>query len=74
MMYYKPTPLFSSKLLYRYNTLIYGNSHYKPMMYYKPTPLFRADVRKIAHGLIMRTIRYYYLSYDCNLKNENDCM
>ncbi len=28
------------------------------MMYYKPTPLFRADVRKIAHGLIIRTIRY----------------
>ncbi len=39
MMYYKPTPLFSSKFLYRYRTLIYyGNSHYKPMMYYKPTP------------------------------------
>ncbi len=57
MMYYKPTPIFSSKFLYRYRTLIYGNSHYKPMMYYKPTPLFRADVRKIAHGLIIRTIR-----------------
>ncbi len=28
------------------------------MMYYKPTPLFTADVRKIAHGLIMLTIRY----------------
>ncbi len=58
MMYYKPTPLFSSKFLYRYRTLIYGNSHYKPMMYYKPTPLFRADVRKFAHGPIIRTIRY----------------
>ncbi len=23
------------------------------MMYYKPTPLFRADVREIAHGLII---------------------
>ncbi len=28
------------------------------MMYYKPTPLFRADVREIAHELIIRTIRY----------------
>ncbi len=28
------------------------------MMYYKPTPLFRADVREIAHGLIIRTIWY----------------
>ncbi len=28
------------------------------MMYYKPTPLFRADVREIAHGLIIRTILY----------------
>ncbi len=54
MMYYKPTHLFSSKFLYRYR---YGNLHYKPMVYYKPTPLFRADVRKIAHGLIIRTIR-----------------
>ncbi len=27
------------------------------MMYYKPTPLFRADIRKIAHGLIYNT--YY---------------
>ncbi len=27
------------------------------MMYYKPT-LFRADVREIAHGLIICTIRY----------------
>ncbi len=54
MMYYKPTPLFSSKFLYRYRTFIYGNSHYKPMMYYKPT-LFR--VRIHAHGLIIRTIR-----------------
>ncbi len=58
MMYYKPTPLSRSKLLYRYRTLIYGNSHYKSMMYYKPIPLFRADVREIAHGLIIRTIRY----------------
>ncbi len=37
---------------------MYGNLHYKSMMYYKPTPLFRADVREIAHGLIIRTIRY----------------
>ncbi len=58
MMYYKPTHLFRSKFLYRYRTLIYGNSHYKSIMYYKPTPLFRADVREIAHGLIIRTIRY----------------
>ncbi len=58
MMYYKLTPLFRSKLLYRYRTLVYGNSHYKFMMYYKPTPLFRADVREIAHGLIIRTIQY----------------
>ncbi len=38
MMYYKPTPLFSS--VYRYRTLIYmyGNLHYKPLMYYKHTP------------------------------------
>ncbi len=36
----------------------YGSLYYKPMTYYKPTPLFRADVRKIAHGLIIRTIRY----------------
>ncbi len=54
MMYYKPTPLFSSKFLYNYRTLTCGNLHYKPMMYYKPT-LFKADVRVIAHGLIIRT-------------------
>ncbi len=30
----------------------------KFMTYYKPTPLFRADVGAIAHGLIIRTIRY----------------
>ncbi len=65
MMYYKPTPLFRSKLLHRHRALIYGNLHYKSMMYYKPTPLFRADVREIAHGLIIRTIRYsrYGASY-----------
>ncbi len=35
------------------------STYYKPLMYYKPTPsLFRADVRKIAHGLIIRTLRY----------------
>ncbi len=31
------------------------------MIHYKPTPLFRADVRKIAHGLIIRTIRYVFV-------------
>ncbi len=31
---------------------------YKLSKYYKPTPLFRADVREIAHGLIIRTILY----------------
>ncbi len=62
MMYYKPTSFFSSKFLYRYRTLIYSNLHYKPLMYYKPTPLFRADVREIAHGLIIRTIRYMYVA------------
>ncbi len=67
MMYYKPTPLFSSKFLYRYRTLIYGNLHYKAMMYYKPTPLFRADVRKIAHGLIIRTIRYSQTVLACTV-------
>ncbi len=34
-------------------------------MYYKPTPLFRADVREIAHGLIIRTIRYSWKLTDC---------
>ncbi len=29
MMYYKPTPVFSSKFLHRYRTLMYGNLHYK---------------------------------------------
>ncbi len=62
MMYYKPTPLFRSKFLYRYRALIYGNSHHKSMIYYKPTPLFRADVREIAHGLIIRTILAAYIS------------
>ncbi len=33
---------------------------YKLSTYYKPTPLFRADVRKIAHGLIVCTIWYYH--------------
>ncbi len=47
MLYYKPT-LFSSKLLYR---RLYG------IFVYKPT-LFIADVTEIAHGLIIRTIRY----------------
>ncbi len=57
MMYYKPTPLFSSKFLHRYRTLIYV---YKPSTHFKPTPLFRADVWAIAHGLIIRSIRYMY--------------
>ncbi len=48
--------------------LIYGNSHYKSMMYYKPTPLFRADVREIAHGLIIRIIRYILLVFFCIMK------
>ncbi len=33
MMYYKPTPLFSSKFLYRYRTLIYGIFVYKLSTY-----------------------------------------
>ncbi len=37
--------------------LIYGVFVYKLSMYYKPT-LFRADVREIAHGLIIRSIRH----------------
>ncbi len=36
---------------------MYGIFIYKLSTYYKPT-LFRADVREIAHGLIIRTIRY----------------
>ncbi len=38
MVYYKPTPLFSSKFLYRCRTLIYGIFVYKLSTYYKPTP------------------------------------
>ncbi len=30
----------------------------KPSTYYKPTPLVRADIKEIAHGLIIRTIWY----------------
>ncbi len=48
MMYYKHTPLFSSKFgIGRYNKL---TTHYK-----RPTPLFRAGVWEIAHGLIIRS-------------------
>ncbi len=54
MMYYKPIALFSSKFLYRYRMLIFVH---KSSMYYKPTPLFRVDVREIAHGFTIRTIR-----------------
>ncbi len=53
-MYYKPTPLFSSK--FGVWMLLYGKSHCKPMMYYKPIHLFRVDVRKNAHGLMIPTI------------------
>ncbi len=35
-------------------------------MYYKPTP-FRADVREIAHGLIIRTIQHLKLKGALNL-------
>ncbi len=34
--------------------------NYKLSTYYKPT-LFRVDGRKIAHGLIIRTIRYMHM-------------
>ncbi len=37
MMYYKPTPLFVSKFLYRFRMLIYGIFVYKLSTYYKPT-------------------------------------
>ncbi len=40
-----------------WDAYICGIFVYKPLMYYKPT-LFRADVREIAHGLIIHTIRY----------------
>ncbi len=56
-MYYKPTPFFSSKFLYRYRTLTYVYSYISSLCIISP-PLFRADVREIAHGLIIRTIRY----------------
>ncbi len=36
-----------------YHELLHSRS-----MYYKPT-LFRADIRKIVHGLIIRSIQYY---------------
>ncbi len=36
MAYYKPTPLFSSKFVYRYR--MRGIFVYKPTTYYKPTP------------------------------------
>ncbi len=58
-MYYKPTRLFSSKFLYRYRTLIYGIFVYIRQVHIVSPPLFRADEREIAHGLIVRTIRYY---------------
>ncbi len=50
-MYYKPTPSSARR---RYRTLIYGIFIYKLSTYYKPP--FRADVREMAHGLIIRTI------------------
>ncbi len=54
VMYYKPTPSSAQSSCIGIGS---GNLHYKPMLYYKPTPLSRADVREIAHGLIIRTIR-----------------
>ncbi len=131
-MYYKPTPLFRSKLLYRYRTLIYiymviriispwciispppssgqtscigigrlymviriispwciispppssGQSYcigigrlymviriISPWCIISPTPLFRADVREIAHGLIIRTIRYMCSAHFSNMSH-----
>ncbi len=50
MMYYKPT-LFSSEFLYLLSIFVY-----KLSMYYKPT-LFRADVREIAHVLIILYVK-----------------
>ncbi len=53
--YYKPTPSSA-------RTSCIGKGRvllvYKHLVYYKPIPLFRADVCEIAHGLIIRTIRY----------------
>ncbi len=57
MMYYKPTPLFSSTFWYRYRTLIYGNSYISSVRIISPPTLFRADVREIAHGFIICTTR-----------------
>ncbi len=60
MKYYKPTPLFSSKFLYKYRMLIYGifvYSYISSVCIISP-PLFRGDVKKIAHRLIIRIIQY----------------
>ncbi len=51
------TLLHSLRLLISSWMLIYSKFVYKLSTYYKPT-LFRADVRKIAHGLVILTIRY----------------
>ncbi len=48
--------------------IYYINTHERK--YYKPTPLFGADAREIAHGLIIRTIRYSVvprLTGECNV-------
>ncbi len=55
MMYYKHTPSSAQSSCIGIGL---GNSHYKL------TPLFRVDVRKIAHELIIRTIRYSYMNID----------
>ncbi len=39
MMYYKPTPLFSSKFLYRYRMLMYGNSYINSVRIISPPPV-----------------------------------
>ncbi len=65
IMYYKLT-LFSSKFLYKHTCILYYSNSYISQLqctYYKPTPLFRVDVREIAHGLILSTIRYMYAPY-----------
>ncbi len=60
MMYYKRTPPSSARSsCIGIDTYMWRILTYKLSTYYKPT-LFRADVREIAHGLIIRIIQVSY--------------
>ncbi len=58
MMYYKPTPLLSSKFSYRYRTLIPYSTYYKPMGDLSYISSEQGGGLIIHHGLVMRITIY----------------